>query len=86
MLSSGLPAQAAQVSAVVSGTVTDQAGAVVAAATITVKNIDTGAIRTTSTDESGLYRVPSLPVGEYEIRVHKDGFTDEVHKGIHLVV
>jgi hypothetical protein len=86
LLAPGFSSQAAQISAVVSGTVTDQAGAVVARATITVRSIDTGAVRTTSTDEAGLYRVPSLPVGEYEIRVHKDGFTDEVRKGLHLVV
>jgi hypothetical protein len=78
--------RAAQVSAGLSGTVTDQSGAVVAAATVTVKSVDTGAVRTTSTDDSGLYRVPSLPVGEYEIRVQKQGFNDEVRKGIHLVV
>jgi hypothetical protein len=77
---------AAQVPAVVSGTVTDQSGAVVSSATVTVKSVDTGAVRVTTTDDSGLYRVPSVPVGEYEIRVRKQGFNDEVRKGIHLVV
>ena len=80
---SSLPAQ---VSAVVSGTVTDPSGAVVSAATVTVKSTDTGAIRTTSTDDSGLYRVFALPVGEYEIRAQKRGFTEEVRTGVRLVV
>jgi hypothetical protein len=76
----------AQVSAVVSGTVADQSGAVVSGATVTVKSVDTGAVRTASTDDSGLYRVFSLPVGEYEIRAQKPGFTDAVRTGVHLVV
>ena len=76
----------AQVSASVSGTVKDQTGAVVSAASVTVKSADTGAVRTTSTDNSGLYRVFSLPVGEYEIRAQKQGFTDEVRTGVRLVV
>ncbi len=75
-----------QVSAVISGTVTDQSGATVSGATVTVKSADTGAVRTTSTDDSGLYRVFSLPVGEYEIRVQKPGFSDEVRTGVHLAV
>ncbi len=77
---------AAQVSAVVSGSVTDQSGAVVSAATVTVKSVDTGAVRTTSTDDSGLYRVFALPVGEYEIRAQKPGFTEVVRTGVRLVV
>src|SRR5580704_4883606 len=76
----------AQVSAIVSGTVTDQSGAVVSSATVTVKSVDTGSVRTTSTDDSGIYRVFSLPVGEYEIRAQKPSFTDAVRTGVHLVV
>ena len=75
-----------QVSAVVSGTVTDQSGAAVSAATVTVKSADTGAVRTTSTNDSGLYWVFSLAVGEYEIRAQKQGFSDVVRTGIHLAV
>src|SRR5271163_3150993 len=76
----------AQVPAVVSGTVKDQSDAVVSGATVTVKSADTGAVRTTSTDGYGVYRVVALPVGEYEIRAQKAGFTDEVRTGIRLVV
>ncbi len=70
----------------VSGAVTDQSGAAVSAATVTVKSTDTGTARTTSTDDSGLYRVFSLPVGEYEIRVQKRRFSDGVRTGVHLAV
>src|SRR5271166_1577909 len=75
-----------QVSAVLSGTVRDQSGAVVSGATVTVKNIDTEAARSTVTDTAGRYQVFSLPVGQYEIRGAKTGLTDELHTGVHLVV
>jgi len=76
----------AQVSAVLSGTVTDQTGGVVAGATVTAKNIDTGATRSTVTDDAGRYQVFALSVGRYEVRVKKSGFAEEVRTGIHLVV
>src|ERR1051325_8179094 len=57
------------------GTVTDPNGAVVAGATITVKNTSTGIERTTATDSEGNYTVPELPVGPYEVRVEQPGFT-----------
>jgi hypothetical protein len=75
-----------QVSAVLSGTVRDQSGAVISGAAIEVKSVDTGAVRETATGGSGEYQVPSLPVGEYEIHARKTGFSEEVRTGVHLVV
>jgi hypothetical protein len=75
----------AQVSAILSGTVADQSGAVISAATVAVKNVDTGAVRETSTDAEGHYQFFSLPVGNYEIRGKKAGFKEEVRTGVHLV-
>ena len=79
-------AATAQVSAVVSGTVTDESGAVVSGASVTVKNTDTGALRSALTDSVGRYRFSSLPVGEYEIQAAKPQFTNVVRTGIHLAV
>jgi len=76
----------AQVSAILSGTVTDQSGAVVLGATVTVRNVDTGATRNTATDAGGHYQFFSLPVGQFEIRAGKAGFTEEKRTGVHLVV
>ncbi len=56
------------------GTVTDQSGAVVPSATVTVKNLGTGAQRTTTTAGNGTYSVPSLPPSRYEVTVEKAGF------------
>ena len=76
----------AQVSAVLSGRIVDQSGAVISGAAVTVKSVDTGAARKAVTDEAGQYQVFSVPVGEYEIRATKSGFMEEVRTGIHLLV
>jgi len=76
----------AQVSAVLSGTVRDESGALVSAATVTVTNVDRGEIRKTVTDDEGRFHFFALPVGPYEIRCAKAGFTEEVRTGVRLVV
>jgi len=76
----------AQVSATLSGIVTDQSGAIVQAASVTAKNVETEAIRTTLTDAEGHYQFFSLPVGQYEIRSAKAGFTEVVRTGVNLAV
>ena len=76
----------AQVSATLSGTVTDQSGAIVQGSSVTAKNVETEAIRTTLTDAEGHYQFFSLPVGQYEIRSVKTGFTEVVRTGVNLAV
>jgi hypothetical protein len=76
----------AQVSAIVSGSVTDPTGATVPAAAVSAKNVDTGAARSTVSDAEGHYQFFSLPVGQYEIHASKTGFTEEIRTGIHLAV
>ena len=80
-----LPALA-QVSAGLSGRVTDQTGAAVREATVTAENIDTGVSRSTITDQEGRYELPSLPIGRYEVRAAKTGFAEQIRSGISLVV
>jgi hypothetical protein len=76
----------AQVSAAISGRVTDPAGATVSDAAVTAKNVETGETRSTITDAVGHYWVPSLAVGEYELHFTKAGFQEYAQGGIHLVV
>jgi hypothetical protein len=76
----------AQVSAAVSGRVTDQTGAVVPGANVTAKDTDTGASRTSITDAAGRYELPALPVGRYEVQAEKSGFAGALRSGIILVV
>jgi hypothetical protein len=76
----------AQVNATISGKIEDATGAAVGGATVTVKSLETGATRTVTTDETGNYRVLSLPVGPQEVRAEKPGFRAAVRTGINLVI
>ena len=76
----------AQVSATLSGRITDQSGAVVEGATVTAKDTDTDISRTSITDAAGRYELPGLPVGRYEVEVQKNGFAEALRSGIVLVV
>ena len=81
----GIPA-VGQVSALLSGRVTDQTGAVVSGATVTATSLESGLTRTTVTDPGGRYELLALPVGRYEVRAQKTGFAEKVQTGILLVV
>lgn len=76
----------AQVSASLSGTIFDPSGAGVPGATLAITNIETGVVRTAVSEGTGRYVVLSLPIGQYEVRVTKDGFQEEVRSGIRLLV
>jgi hypothetical protein len=58
----------------VTGIVTDSSGAVVPGATVTVTETATNAAKTTTTTDTGLYRIPSLPPGQYKVTATKTGF------------
>src|ERR1051326_3026434 len=76
----------AQVTGTISGRVEDASGAAVGGAIVVVKNLETDAVRTVTTDETGNYRVLSLPLGSQEVRAEKPGFRAAVRTGINLVV
>lgn len=80
------PSAHAQVSASITGIITDPSGAPVPSASVKTRNVETGAIRNTTTDDAGRYLVLSLPVGEYEVTATKPGFQDAVRGGLQLVV
>ena len=60
--------------ATIVGTVTDPGGAVVPAAQVTARNVDTGLTRTVTSNDEGNYRIEFLPVGKYSIEVALTGF------------
>lgn len=74
------------VGASISGTVKDASGAGLPAAVVTVKDVETGAIRKLVTDGSGRYAAPSIGIGRYEVSASKPGFNSQVKTGIDLVV
>jgi hypothetical protein len=64
------------------GTVTDPSGAVVPGAGVTATQSDTHVIRTMTTNESGDYEFPALPVGRYTLVVKAVGFKIARHEAI----
>src|SRR5205823_8012346 len=63
-----------QGTATIRGRVVDQTGGALPGAIVTVTNTDTGISRETTTDRTGFYTVPSLPLtGEYVVRIAVPG-------------
>lgn len=73
VLSAGL-VRAQVTTADVVGTVTDNTGAVLPNAKITVTNTGTNIARTATTDDAGAYTFNLLPIGVYSVKVEATGF------------
>ena len=67
-------AQSDVANATIKGTVTDQNKAVVAGATVTAKSTERGTTRTAKTDGDGIYVIPTLQPGSYELKFEAAGF------------
>ena len=68
------------------GFVHDESGGAVKNATLTLRDTNTNAVYRTSSNDSGLYVIPNLPPGTYELTVAFTGFATTVNKGIVLKV
>ncbi len=66
--------------ATINGNVTDASGASVAGAKVTVRNPDTGFTRETVSNDSGLYQMPGLRPGPYELFAEAQGFRRQTFK------
>ncbi|PYP91938.1 MAG: hypothetical protein DMG65_05730 [Candidatus Angelobacter sp. Gp1-AA117] len=66
----------------ISGTVTDPQGAVVANAQVKAKNVDTGQVSTTTSDNSGNFRLNLLSVGTYTVEITAQGFKTATHSNV----
>src|SRR5437016_5229710 len=76
----------AQAVSQISGTAKDDSGAVVPGVEITVTQTETGAKRSVTTDETGSFILPNLPLGPYRLEAAKPGFRTYVQTGIALQV
>jgi hypothetical protein len=76
----------AQAEASITGAVMDTTGAIIAGATVKVKNVEIGTVRAIVTDNAGRYDAPSLAVGKYEVSAEQAGFRTEVKTGITLAI
>src|SRR5579863_3443318 len=68
----------------ISGTVTDPQGAVVSGAQVKATQTDTGAVFSTTSDSSGLFRISLIPAGIYKVEVTSSGFKTTVQNNIQV--
>lgn len=68
------------------GDVKDASGAVVAGAAITVRNTSTNGVRNATTNEDGVYSIPALVPGLYEVKAEKSGFKSASRANVELQV
>src|ERR1700730_1905580 len=73
-----VPVHAQVTGATLSGTVTDASGAVISGAQVSAKNTATDLAKETTTDTAGVYTLPNLPAGPYEVKVTAKGFNTAV--------
>jgi outer membrane receptor protein involved in Fe transport len=85
-LFAGAPTFAQTFRGTILGSVTDSSGAAVPGATVTIKNVDTGLVRTVTTSDDGSYAAPELPIGNYSVSVEKTGFKLGLVTGIKVEV
>ena len=81
-----IPAEAQVAGATLSGVITDDSGAPVPDAKISIKNVAAGTVREVTSNADGLYSAPNLLPSTYEVTVSAKGFATLVQKGIRLTV
>ena len=75
-----------EVTASLTGTVTDQSGAAVAGAKVSAKDALRGTSYTTTTGSEGSFYINRIQVGTYDVRVEATGFQTALQPGITLVL
>ena len=75
----------AQATSAINGRAVDQAGAVLPGATVTATNTGTGVARNAITNAEGLYSIPALDRGNYDLSVELSGFATASKKAVEVV-
>src|SRR5712692_3953158 len=68
------------------GTILDPQGRAVPKAVVTAHNVETGQDRKTTATDEGIYVIPSLPSGFYDVSATASGFSKGVSTGVKLEV
>jgi hypothetical protein len=74
------------ISAKITGTVTDASGAVISGATVTARDTSRGTEYPTQTNSAGVYYLSPLPIGDYVLKVTASGFSSVQHPAFSLVM
>ena len=81
-----LPVHAQEVSAGLTGRVTDPSGGAVIGAVVTTRDRERGTSWSDTTNEDGIYAYPRIPGGTYSLKVEAAGFKTYTHSDIALEV
>ncbi len=68
------------------GNVTDASDAAVPGANVSITNKQTGATRSSATNDAGAYNIPTLQPGLYTVKITKDGFRTVVQDNVEILV
>lgn len=68
----------------VQGTISDPSDAPIAGASLTLRSVETGVERSTTSNNSGYYIFQFLPIGNYVLTARSPGFRSFVREGIRL--
>src|SRR5262245_4247968 len=80
-----MPARAQQLtSGTITGVVLDDQGLRMPGVTVEIRNDQTNDVRTTGSNEVGLFTMPALPLGKYTLRLALEGFATVERVGIQL--
>ena len=78
------PAQAQEFRSTLTGKVTDPSGASIAKASVVAIKTDTNSKFETATNSEGLYTLPLLPPGTYQLTADSSGFKKYIQSGIQI--
>ena len=78
----GVPVNAQEAGGSIGGTVTGESGAAMPNVSVSVKEVGTGLARAATTNAAGVYNVPDLPPGNFEMTVSASGFTTQLWTSI----
>src|SRR5688572_18786477 len=68
------------------GAITDQTAAVLPGTAITAKHLETGLVRSATSERDGRYVLAGMPLGAYEVRAELKGFRPVLRRGVRVVV
>src|SRR6185437_6759437 len=77
---------AQEVTAAITGRVTDPTGAAIAGAKVTATDTQRGTTWPTVTNSDGIYNLPRVPVGTYNVKVETQGFQTSQQSNVTLVL
>lgn len=76
----------AQTSGSITGTVSDASKAIIGGATITAVNLADGRTRTATTDSSGRFTIPDVPIGRYKLTAVQTGFQSQAIPSVTVTI